>query len=202
MSADRDPALIWRPLPEAHTQPHIVPVQWIVHTAVDGPGPTNLGDYFERADIDLESHTWLRWDRHEQFVGFDRSADANYRANRWHDGARWVGAVSTETEDDGAPHETPWNEYQLRELIRFGTWLALTFWIPPEVPSSPYAPGMGWHSLFPGHWTNVPGKTCPGPVRIRQFTESVLPGIRAAIAALNSPPPPQQQRGRHLIIIS
>ena len=174
----RDLTLIQRPLPEAELQPLIVPTQWIIHTAVDAPGPTNLYGYFERRDITLESHTWLRWDRHEQFMPFNRRADANYLANRRPDG---TGAISTETEDDGDPVGKPWNEYQINELVRFGVWLSRTFGIPAGIPASAFAPGMGYHSLYPGVWTNVPGKTCPGSTRIKQFRDLVLPAIQRTV---------------------
>jgi len=183
MAVDRDPNLIWSPLPEAESQPTILPYQWIVHTAVDGPGPTDLGNYFERASVPLESHTWLRWNAHEQFMSFLRRADANFKANRFYKDGKYRGAISTETEDDGTPVERPWNEYQIRELIRFGTWLHRTYGIPIQMPKTWDAPGMGYHSLFPMQWTNVEGKTCPGSTRINQFKNVVLPGIRKVFEA-------------------
>lgn len=180
MTVERDPALISRPLSEHASQPIIQPRQWIVHTAVDGPGPTNLGDYFEHS-TSLESHTWLRWDRHEQLMDLDRQADANFKANRFLKDGQYWGAISTETEDDGTPEQKPWNPYQIGELIRFGVWLHRTFGIPARLPRTWDDWGMGYHSLFPMVWTNVKGKTCPGQTRIRQFTTVVLPGIQAAI---------------------
>jgi hypothetical protein len=174
----RDTTLTWSPLPEANSQPTILPYQWIVHTAVDGPGPTDLGNYFERASVPLESHTWLRWTFHEQFMPFNRRADANYKANRFLKDGKYRGAISTETEDDGTPVERPWNNYQINELIRFGLWLHRTYGIPVAIPRTWDSPGMGWHSLFPNQWTNVAGKTCPGSTRINQFKNVVLPGIR------------------------
>lgn len=191
----RDPNLLWLPLPEATTQPLIKPTQWIIHTAVDAPGPTNLHGYFERYDINLESHTWLRWDRHEQFIPFNRSADANYKANRWWDG---TGAVSTETEDDGDPEGKPWNQYQLRELVRFGKWLRDNLGIPAVLPPTPSAPGMGYHVLYPQDWTNVRGKTCPGATRIHQFKTIVLPSI--ARASTPTPLPQEDDDVRSYII--
>lgn len=170
----RDLTLIQRPLPEAELQPLIVPTQWIIHTAVDAPGPTNLYGYFERRDITLESHTWLRWDRHEQFMPFNRRADANYLANRRPDG---TGAISTETEDDGDPVGKPWNAYQLGELVRFGTLLVRERILPARLCRTPSDPGIGYHALFPGVWSNVAGKTCPGPTRIAQLKTIVLPAI-------------------------
>ncbi len=193
-----DPALIQRILSDNAHQPLITPTQWIVHTAVDGPGPTNLGNYFESA-TSLESHTWLRWDRHEQFIWFDRSADANYHANHWWNPStkRYEGAISTETEDDGQPVMKPWNAYQLKELIRFGVWLNKTFHIPARLCRSPHDPGMGWHSMWgaPSEWTNVAGKSCPGSTRIKQFKEVVLPGIQKALAA----PAPSKQEDSQVI---
>jgi hypothetical protein len=196
MTITRDPALIWNPLSEHAAQARITPRQWIVHTAVDGPGPTNLHGYFEH-HTSLESHTWLRWDRHEQLMDFDRRADANFKANQfWIAGASY-GAISTETEDDGRPVENPWNSYQLKELIRFGVWLNKTFGIPPVLPAGPFDPGMGYHSLFPGVWSNVAGKTCPGSTRINQFKTIVLPGIRAALVR-----PTDIHPGRRLVVLS
>lgn len=169
----RIPGLAWRPLPENATQPAIRPTQWIIHTAVDGPGPTNLGDYFERKDVTLESHTWLSWTKHEQLMDTEVRADANYKAN--------VRAISTETEDDGTPVERPWTQYQLGELIRTGVALNRLHGIPPVLPPTWDAPGMGYHSLYPGVWTPYRGKTCPGATRIHQFKTIVLPGIQAAL---------------------
>lgn len=178
----RVPGLIWRPLPENRTQPLIVPRVWIVHTAVDAPGPTDLHGYFARPDITLESHTWLRWDRHEQLMSADVRADANYLANPF--------AFSTETEDDGSPVLHPWNGYQVSELVRIGVWLNKTFGIPPEPPKTWNGTGMGYHSQFPNHWTNVRGKTCPGATRIQQWNDDVLPRIRAAIYEESDDMPP------------
>lgn len=187
MTVTRDLKLIWSPLPEAFSQPIIQPYQWIVHTAVDGPGPTDLGDYFDNASVPLESHTWLRWDRHEQFMPFVRRADANYKANLFTKNGRTLGAISSETEDDGTPEQRPWNGYQLGELVRFGVFLNRTYGIPAVIPKTWDGPGMGWHSLFPKQWTNVAGKTCPGETRIGQFKKIVLPGIQKVLKGTTSP---------------
>lgn len=182
MVVSRDPALIWNPLSEAESQPTIVPVQVIVHTAVDAPGPTNLAGYFENR-TNLESHTWLRWDRHEQMMSFLRRADANYKANRWFNSTlkRYEGALSIETEDDGDPVGKPWNTYQLDELVRFIVWACRTYNIPPVLCTGPYEPGLGYHVLFPGVWSNAVGKTCPGSTRIQQFINIVIPRVQGVL---------------------
>lgn len=174
-----DRAAWWRPLPEAWTQPFIIPTQGIAHTVVGRRSPFG---YFERTDNHQESHTWIGFDGAlEQFVGFERSADANYRANRRPDG---TGALSVETEDDGTPEDTPWTPVQELCLAELMAWTArpdglpaaflvargvLIRPIPLKVPASPAAPGWGWHSLYPGVWSNVRGKTCPARERIAQF---------------------------------
>jgi hypothetical protein len=96
------------------------------------------------------------------------STGANFRANAF--------AGSIETEDNGHPDTDPWTAAQLDTLV----------WLSPEMrrPRPLIArrkwrtsddAGIGYHSLFPGQWTNVPGKTCPGRIRIRQWGERVLP---------------------------
>jgi hypothetical protein len=180
----RDPRLIWNPLPEATTQPFIIPCLWIIHTAVDGRGPTDLGNYFDNAGINLESHTWLRWASHEQFIPFTRSADANFKANRFLIGGKWYGAISTETEDDGDPVRKPWNAYQSKELIRFGAdTICKGMGIKADKPRTWNGNGIGYHSLFPMVWTNVAGKTCPGSTRIDQLNDEILPGIRKRLVS-------------------
>lgn len=200
----RIPGLRWRPIPENAFQESIVPTQWIVHTFVDSPSADleDMGDYFERTDIGLESHTVLGWASHDQLVDTEVRADANYRANRRPDG---TGAISTETEDDGTPVERPWNTYQLGELIRTGVLLHELHGIPAELCPTPDAPGMGYHSMFgaPSDWTPAVGKTCPGATRIKQFREIVLPGIQKAVAL--PPPTPELplalQTGSAMLII-
>jgi hypothetical protein len=66
-------------------------------------------------------------------------------------------------------------------------WLNRNLDIPAVIPASPFAPGMGYHSLYPGVWTNVRGKTCPGSTRIKQFRDLVLPAIQRATTATPDP---------------
>jgi hypothetical protein len=176
----RCPFALWRPLPENSTEPRIKPTQFILHSAVDAPGATDLRRYFARADVTVESHFWVRLDGTlEQFLDTERQADANRTAN--------VRAVSVETEDDGKPDTTPWTPAQVATLVRLGVWLHKTHGIPPRVCPHHDAPGVGYHTLFgaPGPWTPSRGKTCPGRVRIGQ-----VPGIVAAIAAACGAPAP------------
>lgn len=170
----RYPGAAWRPLPEAAKQPAMTATQIILHTAVDAPGPTSLYGYFARGDVVYESHFYVTNDGMvEQYVDTSHTADANRTANRR--------AVSIETEDDGKPEQTPWSEKQLAALVKLVDWLCTTHGIPRAKVVAHDRPGIGWHSMFgaPSPWTPVEGKTCPGPVRIRQ-----MPHLIEAVATL------------------
>lgn len=173
----RCPFARYEPLPENETQPRIVPTQFILHSAVDHPGPTNLGGWMARDDVKVESHFWITLDGTiVQLMDTEVRADANLGANRRPDG---TGAVSVETEDEGNPDSRPWTARQLRALVRLGVWLVETHGIPAVRCPSPDGPGIGHHTMWgaPSKWTSVRGKTCPGRVRIEQF-----PNVLADIA--------------------
>lgn len=176
------PDAVRRLLPENSTQPRIVPVSAIWHSAVDAPGPTSLHGYFARADVGLESHFFIRLNGVvEQYMDTEVRADANFRANAFFRdvGNRYVrcGAISVETEDEGNPNERPWTPAQMNSSIKLGKWIVATHRIPPVLCRQWDGDGFGYHTLFPNDWTNVRGKTCPGTVRIPQFKQEILPAI-------------------------
>lgn len=162
----------WMPLPEADSQPHIVPTQMIVHSIVGSA----RGAYSHfRNNTSIESH-WITTKSGEawQLMESDRSADANYKANRRPDG---TGALSMETEDNRDPDRDPWTGAQLDTIVDWFEWGHRTYGIPLVLCRAWDAPGIGYHTLFPDHWTNVRGKTCPGKVRIAQFHDIVVPRL-------------------------
>lgn len=168
-------------LPESERQPHIVPRQVIVHTAVDHG--LDIPSYFARDNVRVESHFWVESNgRIVQMVDTQVRADANLEANRT--------AISVETEDGGRP-DTPWTPEQCESLRRVIRWCEDSHQIPHEVCLGPTAAGIGWHSMwsYPSDninlngrpvsspWTSSFGKTCPGVVRIRQLVYRVAAGI-------------------------
>ncbi len=166
-------------LPEAAWQPLIIPTQVIVHTAVDAPGPTDLQDYFE-FHSKLESHYWITLDGSIKRmmptdVGNCRRADANYRANKRPDG---TGAISIETEDDGRPDLNPWTPAQIESIIYVIKLEADRHGFPTMRCRDSSDPGIGYHVMFgaPGPWTPK-HKTCPGPLRIAQFEDVIMPAV-------------------------
>lgn len=163
---------IWKPLPEAQAQARIRPTQMIAHSIV---GSARSAYNYFRDGTTIESH-WIMTKAGEvwQLMEADRRADANYKANRWANG---TGALSMETEDNRDPDRDPWTRAQIDRLIDWFCWGNATFGIPLVLPEGPADPGIGYHTLFPNHWTNVSGKSCPGRVRIEQFHDLILPAL-------------------------
>ena len=171
----RYPGGRWAPLPENATQAAIRPTQIILHTAVDSPGPTRLEAYFAREDVHVESHFWITLAGEVvQMMDTEVRADANRTANRRSDG---TGAISIETEDEGNPAGVPWSDAQLRAIDQVCRWASSVHGIPLRKCEGPDDPGVGYHAMWgaPSAWTPTAGKTCPGPLRISQFEDVLLP---------------------------
>lgn len=179
------PGAVWSPLPENATQGSITPTQFIIHTAVDHPGPSNIPGYFARTDVSVESHFWIPLDgKTVQMMDTNVRADANLKGNSR--------AISVETEDEGDPEANPWTPAQLEALIDLMLWVEETHGVPMEIMPEWDAPGIGWHSMWgfgdgryhtggyrTNPWTNSTGKTCPGRTRIEQIFSDVLPAVQA-----------------------
>jgi len=181
-----------RILPENATQARIVPRSVILHTAVDGPGPTDLAAYFGRSDIKAESTFYVTLTGTVvQMMATTTEADANGTADKW--------AISVETEDDSARRGSdilPWTRAQLDALTELVDWCCRTHGIPRVRCTSgrlPGAAGIGYHSQpmrerFGGTahnpWTAYQGKTCPGHARVAQY-----PNLVTRVAAMAAPPP-------------
>lgn len=183
-----------RILPENATQSRITPRSVILHTAVDGPGPTDLAAYFGQVKVKAESHFYVTLNGTiVQMMDTTVEADANAIADKW--------AISIETEDDSARRGSdilPWSDAQIKALVRLVTWCCDTHRIPKRRctgPRLPAAEGIGYHSqpmrerwagqvrgVWQNPWTGFQGKTCPGDARVRQY-----PSIVAAVAGSSVP---------------
>jgi hypothetical protein len=112
-----------------------------------------------------------------QWQSILRQADAQWDGNAY--------ANSVETADGGDPSR-PWTPAQLDTLIRLtADWCRQTG-NPCELVTAPTGLGIGYHRQF-RQW-NHDGHTCPGPVRERQLTATVIPGARRLLAPLKSNP--------------
>ncbi len=104
----------------------------------------------------------------EQGVDTNQQAAANYKANPF--------AISIETEGLG---DGEWTAAQLDSLVLLSEWAMANhpLILRQRCPTWDGS-GFGYHVMFgaPGPWTPV-AKSCPGPNRIRQFDEVLLPRI-------------------------
>ena len=105
----------YKPIPEATTQPSIVPRSWIYHTMA-GPRSTTpeaLWEYMNRGDISGECHVQLGYTSIIQALPFNVRADNNYKGNSWTELGVRYGSLSVETQDDGANfniEDDPWTD--------------------------------------------------------------------------------------------
>lgn len=156
-------------LPESGSQGKINPTQIVLHTAVDGPGSTDLHNYFNSPGIGTESHFFIQNDGDIfQYMNTTTRADAQFDAN--------VRAISIETEDDGSV--TSWTVDQINSIKRLGNFLMGAHpGILRRVCPAQDLPGWGYHSLFP-QW-NKNNHSCPGGPRIHQFNTDITTWLRA-----------------------
>lgn len=129
---------------------------------------------------ELESHYVVRQDGYiVQLVPENMRAEANYGANRRANGH---GAISIETDSSVSATE-PWTDAQCAALIELVAGICDRHNIPVRLCPAWDQPGIGWHIMFgsPGPWTPA-RKVCPGPARIRQVADVILPGVRRLLS--------------------
>jgi hypothetical protein len=156
----------WRPLPDSGHEPAIS-MRTVIHHSIVGSAEGAF-QYFAGATAIESTFIVKKSGYFWQCMSLGEQADANFRANAF--------AGSIETEDNGHPDTDPWTPAQLDTLV----WLSLEMRrLRPLIARRKCRTwddaGIGYHTLFRGQWTNVPGKTCPGAIRIRQWGDRVLP---------------------------
>lgn len=171
-----------RLLPEATTQPTISPRAIIVHSAA---GRGSLYGWWQNPQSNgLECHFWVsETGKVEQYVPTTVRADANGEANSF--------AISIETESSVQATER-WTAAQAAALVDLIDWCCRVHLIPRRQMSTPVDSGLGWHVMFgaPGPWTRARGKTCPGPARIPQFRNEIIPLVAGRAVAAPLPQRP------------
>jgi hypothetical protein len=181
-SSERDalttiyPPARWREVSGQANDPPIRPIGVILH--VDGDNSGSLFGYFNGKSGGVESHLFIRQDGGiEQYRDLDHEADANYLGNSWLDGGVRVGFLSVETQGFA---EGEWTAEQLAEIKAFLLWASARYNFPLRVAPTYRSPGVGYHVMFGAglgtrSWSNARGKVCPGPDRIRQFHDVIVP---------------------------
>lgn len=157
----------------------IIPDQIILHSLANSWNFEGGVGWLTSTTNALESHYAVRRDGFiVQLVPETQRADANYKANRRANGH---GAISIETDSD-KPAVEPWTDAQVDAIVELCTDICRRYDIPPRLCPAWDQPGIGWHIMFgtPGQWTPV-AKSCPGPARIRQVVDVILPRVRSAV---------------------
>lgn len=151
----------------------------VVHGIIYHVTGTNVSplNFFDGPSKGIESHFYIPKtadDPKEQYRDTTREADANFKANSWigSDGKRH-GFLSVETQGLGGGK---WTKYQLDELKELTLITAKKHDYPLRKCGSYHGHGVGYHTLF-SEWSNVSGKTCPGPERKVQFEEIIVPWL-------------------------
>ena len=171
------PGAVVKNIAPGANDPRILPVGVIYHVAVSHAD--SLHDYFDGPSGGIESHFYVRTDGTiEQYRSIFYEADANYRGNSFLRGGARFGFVSIETEGMG---EGEWTPAQMASLKRITCWVHSQSKFPLRVSPAWNEAGIGYHSMFPEQWTPYAGKTCPGPERIAQFNDDIVPWLCAGM---------------------
>ena len=170
------PAAIHKNIKPGSNDPAIVPALAILHVAVSFT--ESLFSFFKFKSGGIESHFYVRKDGTiEQYRSVLREADANLGANSYRVGTVTFGAVSIETAGLGGGK---WNDAQLASIKLILLWLNekhavnLKQVFRPE-PSRDQG-GVSFHTKFRS-WSPV-AKSCPGPERIKQYNEILVPWMK------------------------
>lgn len=187
------PFAIHKLIPENYTQRKITPKAIIAHSA--GGEAELYGWWMNDQSRGLESHFWVARDGDVyQYIDTNVRADANGEANGF--------AISIETQSSVHASE-PWDKAQLDAIIKLMDWICKTHNIPRKLMAHKTDPGLAWHIMFgaPGPWTSAKGKVCPGPKRIEQFKNIVVPTLAKGQGSTPTPPTetPAQKEEKELM---
>lgn len=160
--------------------PPITPIGAILH--VDAGNSPDLYDYFAHKSGGIESHFHIPKEGPViQMRDTAYEADANLKGNSFWEmkngvRTRRLGFISIETQGFAAGE---WNDHQLENIKDLLWWLSDTHKFPLQVCKTPTTPGVGYHVMWgaPGPWTPV-SKVCPGPDRVRQFENILVPWFK------------------------
>lgn len=185
------PGATWLPLPEAQEQGSYRKTQLIFHSTGTEAGARANARYFARSNVAVESTFIVDYDGEiVQVMPASARADANGTANRR--------AISVEVIGTAAQ---PFTAAQLEACGRIARWAVAEHPILPRQIPSETESGVGWHVMFgaPGPWTSVRGKECPGPARIRQVRDVLIPALTPAPPL--APAAPSEPKGPSMVIV-
>ena len=171
------PKAVLRLIPPGANDPRIRPRLAILHT--DAGNATSLYNYFNGPSNGIESHFHIRKTGVvEQYRDTAYQADANFKANDY--------AISIETQGFGTEAWTPEQMAAIKDLL---LWIFATHpEVLRQVTQTATGSGVGYHIMFgaPGPWTPN-ARSCPGPLRIKQFREDITPWLKASSVPVQAP---------------
>jgi hypothetical protein len=167
------PGAVQQPLAIDHGRDKfIIPAGDVFHVAVS-EASSLLKSYQQRSDGIESTGYILRDGTIQQYRPLNVECDAQLAGNSWlHDG-KWYGLNSWETQGMG---EGEWTDAQLASIKRIIAWKHANYGTPLVVNPGPTSPGFGYHRLF-NAW-NPNGHSCPGPDRVKQFNNIIVPWMR------------------------
>jgi peptidoglycan hydrolase-like protein with peptidoglycan-binding domain len=171
------PFAVKKLIPPGPNDPKIKARLAILHIAVSEAD--SLYDYFKDRSGGVESHFYIRRNGViEQYRDTDYEADANTEANPF--------AISIETQGMG---EGEWTGAQLASIKKLLDWINANHDVPYEVPTTWDGKGIGYHILFMKEWAGG-ARSCPGPDRIKQFDEVLVPWFATQVSSPHTTNPP------------
>jgi len=172
------PAAVKRLIPHNPAQdPPITPRVAILHVDAGGATGADLARYFSVGSGGIESHFSIDYDGTvTQFRDTAYQADANMSANNF--------AVSIESQGKA---DGTWTAQQLASIKALLSWLHTTHGIPLTKCPRWDGSGVGYHILFMQEWAGGP-RSCPGPLRIGQFNDVLIPWMADAQQPASSIP--------------
>lgn len=163
------PFAVKKLIPPGSSDPKITPRVAVLHVAATNA--PSLYDFFKNRSGGIESHFYVLKDGTvEQYRDTSWEADAQYLANPF--------AVSIETQGLGTG---TWTPEQLRSIKRLLLWLNLEHKdIALGRCGAWNGSGVGYHVMWgaPSAWTPF-AKSCPGPDRVEQFNDLLVPWLRS-----------------------
>lgn len=165
-----------RPIAPGPNDPPVQIIGAILH--VDAGNSPDLYDYFNGPSKGIESHFHVpKAGPILQYRDTHYEADANAKGNAFLQGGRRLGYASIETQGLA---KGEWNDHQIEGIKTLLKWLSETHNFPLTRCASSTSPGVGYHVMWgaPSAWTPY-SKVCPGPDRVRQFEQVLVPWMNA-----------------------
>lgn len=172
-------------IPAGSNDPAITPIGVILH--VDAGNVGDLHNYFNGPSGGIESHFHVpKTGTPFQYRDTSREADANYHGNSFLKSGKRYGFISVETQGLASGE---WTDHQLDEIKKLLLWANKTHGIPLRRCPAWNEAGVGWHVMWgaPGPWTPH-AKVCPGPDRVEQFNNILVPWFSHATAPTTPTP--------------